>query len=103
MNTAVLTRVLTIAAGIFLAAALVAFAGTVATGSVRWFGAGAFGYSVAFSIFLWRVTARYAGLIAYWQSDVHRAALPPDVDDPVVAPRQSPEEAPTNDERARRG
>lgn len=103
MNSAVLTRVLTIAAGVFLVLAIIAYTCTMITGSTRFLAAGNLGATLSVVLFLGRVTARYARLIAYWQDDVNRAAaLPSDVADPVVAPRQSPEEAPTNDERARR-
>jgi hypothetical protein len=95
MNTAVRTRALTIAAGIFLVIAVIAYAATMFTGSTRSLAAGNLGATLAVVLYLGRVTARYARLIAAAGSVI--------AEDPVVSPRQSPEDAATNDERARRG
>lgn len=111
MNTAVLTRVLSIAAGVFLVIAIVAYVATMITGSNRTLAAGNLGATLAVVLFLGRVTARYARLIAYWQADVaavsHGTPRPVASDaDPVVSPRESPEMgdvASSDEERARRG
>lgn len=105
MNTAVLTRVLSIAAGVFLIIAIAAYTATMITGSARFLAAGNLGATLAVVLFLGRVTARYARLISYWQADV--AAVGHGTPRPVVPdPRESPETgevAPGDAERARRG
>lgn len=95
MSTALRTRIYTIAAGIFLVIAVIAYAATMVTGSTRTIAAGNLGATLAVVLYLGRVTARYARLIAAAGSVV--------ASDPVVAPRQAPEDALGDDERARRG
>lgn len=97
MSTALRTRVLTIAAGIFLVIAVIAYVATMITGSPRTLAAGNLGATLAVVLFLGRIMARYARLIAAAGSMVA-----PGDPNPVVSPRQSPEEAASDDERARR-